>query len=857
MPETGKGNGEAREISELRAREAGYREKLVQQAELAGRMGNWTRLLQRKLRDSPPLRAQLPNTLLEVAKLSSQALDVERTSIWLFDESHQTLRCTTLLIRGAPQDARSMSIDSRSCPRYCEALAENHALAVEDVFLDARTTELHAYLTEHRIGALLDVPIVIPGELLGVVCHEHVGRPRLWQREEIDFAANAGGLVALALETERRLVAEQLALGTEARYRHLVESLPVTVYAFEATGQLSYISPNALSLTGWTAERWLDLGADEWIRRVHPEDRPGVIARFQPGALSGEPKEISYRVEMPDGKLRWVRDTCRHVRDPLGRTIALQGVLCDVTQQVETALERSELLRRQRSMLDHAEMHAVMTDAQGIVTYVNDYFCRVTGYDSESVVGRSWFELTTPDAERVRVTSELQRALLAGELDARVEAPLRSANGERLQVLWTNTVLRGTDGRVQGVLGLGVDMTQRIRLEQELLQQTKLESLGRLAAGVAHDFNNLLTVMVAETHRLSRSHDASTSQSAEQGLRDALQQARDLTHSLLVYGRQEPKREESLAIDKLITDAMPLAKAIAGADIETTCSLNCAGAHVRLDHAQLKQVILNLVGNAADATRERSAKTAQTGARAVHVETHLEFLEPAQARRSGAIAGGEFVVLSVADEGCGMTQRQLGRIFEPFYTTKAKGQGTGLGLPLCQSIIARAGGFIEVQTELDAGTRFRVYLPRIAGEAPAAPEVTRPSFISSLPNAHIRILVVDDIASIRTMLVSTLLDAGYRAVAAESVAAAAQVLGTQPIDLLITDGSLPDGSGLVLARSARSVKPELKVVLASGSLEADPIFDAVLLKPFDSKELLEVVEALMGEPPLAPVQLEN
>ena len=448
MPETGKGSGEARDLAELRAREASYRERLVQQAALAARLGNFMGLLHRKLRDSPPSRAQLQLTLIEVAKLSSQALEVDRTSIWLFDEAREQLLCTTLLIHGAVQDARKLTIDSRTHVRYSEALAATHALAVEDVFQDARTSELHGYLTENRIGALLDVPIIIPGQLLGVVCHEHVGRPRVWHREEIDFAANTGGLVALALETERRLSAEQLASGTEARYQHLVESLPVTVYAFEATGKLSYVSPNALALTGWPAERWLAASADEWVRRVHEDDRPAVIARFEPGALAGEPKEINYRVNMPDGTLRWVRDTCRHVRNPVGRTIALQGVLCDVTQQVETALERSELIRRQRTMLDHAELHAVMTDAQGLVTYVNDYFCRCTGYDRETVVGRSWFELTTPEPERARVTRELQRALAAGELDARMEAPLRAANGERLHVLWTNTILRGTDGRV-------------------------------------------------------------------------------------------------------------------------------------------------------------------------------------------------------------------------------------------------------------------------------------------------------------------------------------------------------------------------------------------------------------------------
>ena len=401
------------------------------------------------------------------------------------------------------------------------------------------------------------------------------------------------------------------------------------------------------------------------------------------------------------------------------------------------------------------------------------------------------------------------------------------------------------------MLGLGVDMTQRIRLEQELLQQTKLESLGRLAAGVAHDFNNLLTVMVAETQRLSRAASPADTEGAEQAMREALQQARDLTHSLLVYGRGESKREQELSIDKLIADAMPLVRAIAGPDIETTCSLNCSGTCVRLDHAQLKQVVLNLVGNAADATRAR--REAGGRGRVVHVATHLEFLEAPQARRSGAIAGGEFAVLTVSDDGCGMDSRQISRIFEPFYTTKEKGQGTGLGLPLCQSIVNRAGGFIEVQSTPNEGTRFRVFLPRSTPTEAPPPEQVRVSALPAPPNGHVRILVVDDIASIRTMLVSTLLEVGFRVFGAESVATAAQVLSSQPIDLLITDGSLPDGSGVVLARSARSVRPELKVVLASGSLEADPIFDAVLLKPFDSSQLLEVVSALMGEPALRPV----
>ncbi|MET0389364.1 MAG: PAS domain S-box protein [Polyangiales bacterium] len=866
MAEAGKGAWDARELEELRAREAGYRERLALQAELAQRLGSYSESLQRVLRGRPPSRAHLSSTLLEVAKLSSSALGIERTSIWLFDPEHRFLRCNTLLRNGEVQDVRGVEIDVSTCPQYVAALSEAHALAVGDVTTDARTRELAPYLSPNDVGALLDIPIVIPGALLGVVCHEHVKGPRVWHREEIDFAANVGSLVALALETERRLTAEYTAQGTEARYRHLVESLPVTVYAFDIhTTKLMYLSPHAVQLSGWTPAQWLQAGADHWIERVHPDDRAAIVARFEPGALSGLPAEIVYRVHMPNGQWRWVRDTCSLVRDPVGRAVALQGVLCDVTEQREAELERQELERRQRFMLDHADLHAVMIDAAGSVTFVNDYFCHATGYTREAVIGRSWFELTTPVTERARLRRDLEQGVTRGHLEPRMEAPLRTAAGERLQVLWTNTLLRDTEGQVEGVLGLGVDMTQRIRLESELVQQTKVESLGRLAAGVAHDFNNLLAVMLAETEnlglqlaRLERGepYPREATQRSQASLRAALQQASDLTHSLLVYGRKQPVRTEAFLLDELVAQTLQLAAAVAGDELDTSIALDATGVHVLLDRLQLRQVILNLVGNAADATRGVGKQ--------IRLRTHVELidarhgphpagdpLEPTRFHRTGLTHSGEYAVLTVEDDGCGMEGPAVTRIFDPFYTTKADGRGTGLGLSMCQSIINRARGFIDVQSAAGSGTSFRVYLPRVSPTGNALESTDTPD--SRPAPTQARILVVDDVSSIRTMLETQLREAGYRVFAAATVATAAQILAAQPIDLLLTDGILPDGSGVALARSARSVRPNLKVILASGSIDAESGFDAILLKPFDSAQLLRTVAAVLDEAHILPL----
>jgi PAS domain S-box-containing protein len=855
MREARTGSWQERDIEELRAREANYRERLAHQAALAERLQGYSLSLQRMLRGRPPSRAHLSSTLLEVAKLSSLALDIERTSVWLFDASREHLHCSIQLIGQVEEPGVRVSIASASCPTYVSALGESHALAVEEVYNDPRTGELTGYLRERGIGALLDIPVVVPGGLLGVVCHEHVGGPRVWQREEIDFAANVGSLVALALETERRLTAEHMAYGSEAKYRHLVESLPVTVYAFDThTGKLEYLSPRAFELGGWPAEQWLAAGIDSWIQRIHAEDRPGVLARFQPGAVRGFPPELTYRVHLPDGQLRWVRDTCSLVRDQLGRALALQGVLCDVTLQIEADLERKELERRHRFMLDHADLHAVMLDADARITFVNDYFCRTTGFERLAIVGRNWFELTTPVAERPRLQAEFYQGIERGDLAPRMDGPLHTAAGEKRHVLWTNTLLRHTDGVIHGVSGLGVDLTQRLRLETELQQQTKLESLGRLAAGVAHDFNNLLTVMLSETERLGMFFNGATTAGAltieaarvsQQALSDALRQAAELTHSLLVYGRKEPVSQEAVPVDELVQETLRLAAAVAGPELETSSSLQCHDARVLLDRAQLRQVILNLVGNAADATRGLGTT--------IYIGTHLELVDTSVVRRYGGTQGGEFVVLTVADDGRGMDERTLARIFDPFFTTKSDGRGTGLGLAMCQSIVNRARGFIDVQSSQGAGTRFRIYLPNASFGAAAAertPLETGP-VPSAQPHQHTRILVVDDVPSIRNVLVSCLRDAGYHVYEAASVASAAQVLASQPVDLLLTDGSLPDGSGFVLARSARKAQPELKVVLVSGSFESDEGFDAVMLKPFETAQLLRLVAELMS--PGAPL----
>jgi PAS domain S-box-containing protein len=806
-----------------------YRELLDRRQELVARLGAASAELSRTLRSQPPSRARLLTALVEVARHSSRAVEVERASIWLIDAEGARLRCTVHLANGVELPVEGVVLESDACASYVRALRESNAVAVEDATTDPRMRDLAAYVLEHRVGALLDIPIASPTGLLGVICHEHTAGPRVWQPEEIAFASHAGDLVALALETERRLSAEYAAKGTEAKYRHLVEALPVVVYSFDVrSGELDYVSPRIRDLGGWEASQWLAAGARAWVDHVLPEDRADVLSRFEIGVGVGFPEEITYRARVPDGGIRYIRDTCSVVRDHLGRPVALQGTLADITRQTVAELERRELERHYRAVLDGGEIHAVMLDAHGTVTWVNDYFCRVTGLPRERVIGESWFALTAPDGARARLAEQYRADLARGAIAARVEATLRTSSGDDRRVLWTSTLLRGADGGVVGSSSLGVDLTQRLDLENQLLEHTKLESLGRLAAGVAHDFNNLLAIMMAQSAVMRGAITGDAEQAAFRGLTEALQQAADLTRSLLLYGRSQPPGDDVVTIDDVIADASALIEAVAGPELEARVTLAAEGARVRIDGGQLRQIVLNLVGNAADATRGFGGRIA--------VETSRVAIADASARQRGAVHGGEFVVVAVSDDGRGMDPRTLGRVFDPFFTTKADGRGTGLGLSIVRSVVARAGGFVEVESEPERGTTFRVFLPRHA---------ERPSSSGVVPRETARVLVVEDELAIRKAIVAALEHAGYEVLESEDMSSAARILASETIGLLITDGLLPDGSGTVLARSARAADPHLRVIVVSGSEPADA-FDSALLKPFGTDALLALVRRLLS-----------
>jgi PAS domain S-box-containing protein len=830
-----------RELKAAHDREADYRTRLARHRGLSLRLRAHAALLRDALRESFDGWKTMSRLLNDVARLSSQALETPRTSIWLFDEDRSNLVCRFQLPAGASSEGLTLRV--ADCPGYIQALSttELGAVAVNDAWHDARTAELRPYLRTYDVGALLDIPILGPGSLHGVVCHEHVGGARAWQEEEIDFATDVGAMVALVLEAERRISAEHVARGSEAKYQNLVESLPVTVYSFQArSGQLEYLSPRIQALGGFEAEHYLVAGGIErWVQAIEPEDREPVRRRLSGQIAEGFVGELIYRIRLPDGSRRWVRDTCAVVRDLTGHPIAVQGTLADVTDLREAELERAEIDRRYRRLLENTDLLAVILSATGHVEMVNDCFVRLTGFAREEALGADGFDLILPEGEREEVRARFLSSVRSGDIVPRFETSLRTRAGSVRRILWTNTLIRSSAGAVVGNASLGLDITDRVEAEASQLQQHKIESLGRLAATVAHDFNNLLTVISTAAASMGRHRGGGSDAddaSAREDIDAAVRQATGLTRSLLAYARRETITPTLLSVDDLVTSSTTLLRQIVGSDLELSVALGTSSERVLMDGTQMRQVLLNLVGNAVDATRGFG--------RQVRVTTSLVVLESDQARTRGLVAEGTFLVLSVADDGRGMTRTLQERAFDPFFTTKRDGEGTGLGLAMCASIVRRAGGFISVESVPDKGATLRVHLP----VARAQRDQDAPRRLVTPP----RVLIVEDDEPTRYFLARVLSNEGIEVVEAAGLAEARIALAGRPVDLLVTDRALRDGDGLHLAREARRDRQTRHVVLVSGEAQesgAGPEVgvDAVLAKPLHIERLLEMVRALLKD----------
>jgi two-component system, cell cycle sensor histidine kinase and response regulator CckA len=501
---------------------------------------------------------------------------------------------------------------------------------------------------------------------------------------------------------------------------------------------------------------------------------------------------------------------------------------------------------RFRMLVEAVEDYAiVLLDLDGRIVSWNRGAERLSGYREEEVVGQS-FVLFYPQEERdpERLRHELADVVASGRRE--VEGWRLRKNGQRYWGRSVRTPIIDRDGRARGVASVTHDVTERRALEAQLLEAQKLDSLGKLAGGVAHDFNNMLMVILTRAELLTRGPTLSDVQ--RRYLNDIITAARksgSLTNQLLAAARQQVLQPEVVDLNEVVQSTMRLLASSLGEDVTLRLHLAERVWCIYADPAKLHQVLLNLSINAREAMPDGGT---------LAIETRNFRADAAHQRQHPALAQGDYVQLIVSDTGVGIPEEIRTQIYDPFFSTKAR--GSGLGLAVVRGIVEQTGGHIWLYSELGQGTTFRILFPRHdRAPAPAEAPQQHAEDETMLPaRGHETILVVEDEALVRTILVETLLEHGYRVLQAATSAEALAVSRATPgeIDLLLTDMLLPGRNGRLLSRALVAERPHLRVIYMSGY--TDDIMETrleegvrFLEKPVPTTLLLQTVRAALDE----------
>jgi len=641
--------------------------------------------------------------------------------------------------------------------------------------------------------------------------------------------------------TERKRAEESL-LKSEKKYRDLIENIRDVVYSIDIKGKLTYISPVIESITEYKPSEFIGHHFTEFI---YSEDLSGIQKQFH-NIMKGYLKSSEYRIVTKSGAIRWIRTSSKPliVED---RAMGVHGVLTDITERkmTEEALRESEENFRLVTQNIPVVVYSALPDEHSTNTFVSGRVEELTGYAGNEFLenptlfnelihedDREWTWKKIEEHRRERTTLDLEYRIL-------------TKNREIKWIRDKAVPLLDEDGEILRIDGFMEDVTEKKILEEQLRESQKMEAIGRFAGGIAHDFNNMMTAVIGFSDYLlsSRKDDKALTSIVEQ-IKTAGERAASLTQQLLTFSRRERSEFKDLDLNRLIADMEPILNQLIGEDIKLEIALSKKSSIIAADYSQVEQIIMNLAVNSRDAM--------PNGGR-LSIKTANIKLDEKYCKDRTDIQPGRYVMLSIADTGCGMDEETRVQIYEPFFTTKEVGKGTGLGLAIVYGIVKQSRGHILCSTVPDKGTTFELYLPY----SKPTPQIDTPKEDLSESMNFIgqgTILVVEDEAIVREYTCSVLKKYGYNVLEAEkseeAIEIAANHAGT--IDLLVTDIIMPGIRGTKLAQEMRSLSPKIAILFISGYpdkaielQEETERGNKFLQKPFTPKELLAVVNELI------------
>ena len=675
------------------------------------------------------------------------------------------------------------------------------------------------------------------------------------------------GLFCSSIETTEQRRAETALRDSEARWRGLFNNMQEGFFLAQAirddAGRMvdfRFLDMNP----GFQRQRGLAATAvGRPVREVLPGIHDELLQMYAHVVDTGEPQH--FEMHIPVAANRWFE-----VRARKTDTDQFAVLLLDITdrREAQAALRKSEATFRG---LAQAMPNQVWTaTADGMLDWINDRTGEYSGLTTDRLLGEGWTCIVHAD-DLAAAAGQWAQAIQSGS-DYQTEFRLCRADGTYRWHLSRATAIHDDNGSIEHWIGTNTDIEQQKRSEHTLSrlnedlesrvaersaelekandalrQAQKMEAVGQLTSGIAHDFNNLLTGVIGGVDmlrtRLAQGRHDDIDQYID-AVATSARRAASLTHRLLAFSRRQPLKPEVVGVNARVHSLRELFDRTLGPLIKLQITVDPDLWPTRCDASQLESTLLNLVINARDAMHDEGI---------LHIETRNRTITTPDAAREQALAPGDYISLSVTDNGQGMSADIVSKAFEPFFTTKALGQGTGLGLSMSYGFAKQSHGHINIDSEPGRGTRVTLYLPRYSGNRSAQdPETSRNQNVPVSLKAH-TVLVVEDESVIRSLVVDVLQERGCHCLQAGNGHAAMALIDSDAhIDLLITDVGLPGLNGRLLAEHARQRRPTLRVLFVTGYAE-NSVFDLagcnhameMLPKPFGVDDLLRAVTGLL------------